>query len=389
MDRKSDCIGIYAEGRLRFDDDLPKEISKTWDFSSFLKGKDIEYAKFYCGGTALKDACPEHIKEDWNSICARMRAFLRSFDHSQICLNEHCFYDLVPQRFLMEYFDLKNEITESVFKTHLRPDNHDFLVSVAEVLSDVSFQRLNINKEALRSELVTARGRDTWKKIDKHPYVRYNLFGAKTGRLTTNRNSFPILNLDKKYRSVLKPNNDWFIELDFNAAELRTLLALCGSEQPANDIHEWNIKNLFDGTESREEAKKRVFSWLYNPASEDKLLNEVYDRDAVVEKYFNGAHVKTVFDRKIDVDKRRALNYIIQSTTSDLFLDRLVRIYSMLSDRPSSIAFFIHDSLVIDLADSDKSLLPQIIEEFSNTKLGKFKANVSAGRDFGDMKEIK
>ena len=132
-----------------------------------------------------------------------------------------------------------------------------------------------------------------------------------------------------------------------------------------------------------------MFSWLYNPVSEDKILNEIYDRDSVVEKYFNGAHVKTVFDRKIEVDKRRALNYIVQSTTSDLFLDRLVRIYSMLSDRPSSVAFFIHDSLVIDLADSDKSLLPQIIEEFSNTKLGKFKANVSAGRDFGNMKEIK
>ena len=48
-----------------------------------------------------------------------------------------------------------------------------------------------------------------------------------------------------------------------------------------------------------------------------------------------------------------------------------------------------HDSLVIDFAKEDVSLLDKIIEEFSNTELGKYVVNISVGRDFGAMKEYK
>ena len=76
------------------------------------------------------------------------------------------------------------------------------------------------------------------------PYVVYDPFKSKTGRLVT-KNSFPILTMDKNYRKILKPNNDWFIEFDFNAAELRVLLGLLGKEQPQEDLHEWNKKNVY------------------------------------------------------------------------------------------------------------------------------------------------
>ena len=75
--------------------------------------------------------------------------------------------------------------------------------------------------------------RNFLKKIKKtEPYIKYNIFGTKTGRLTTKPNSFPILTLKKEYRSILKPNNDLFVELDYNAAELRVLLTLMNVEQP-------------------------------------------------------------------------------------------------------------------------------------------------------------
>ena len=54
------------------------------------------------------------------------------------------------------------------------------------------------------------------------------------------------------------PQNDWFLELDYNAAEVRTLLALSGKDQPEEDIHEWNIKNIYDGDLTREEAKRKI-----------------------------------------------------------------------------------------------------------------------------------
>ena len=179
----------------------------------------------------------------------------------------------------------------------------------------------------MRSQLHRQSIRKQIKNLKKaSPYCKYNLFGTKTGRLTTKKNSFPILTLAKEMRPILQPQMDFFVSFDFNGAELRTLLALGGSEQPVEDIHDCNRVNVYRETGSREEAKKRLFSWLYNPGSKDEMANKFYDRDSLVKKHWNGAYVETPYGRKIKVDKRKALNYLIQSTTSDMVLEQSVKL---------------------------------------------------------------
>ena len=138
---------------------------------------------------------------------------------------------------------------------------------------------------------------------------------------------------------------------------------------------------------SRDEAKKSIFAWLYNPAAES-LATEFYDRDTVKKKYWDGEMVRTAFGREIESDDHHALNYIIQSTTSDLFLRRMVAVNDLLRTSQSHIAFCVHDSLVIDLHSDDKHLVLLIIEAFANTDLGKFKVNLSAGKNYGEMQEL-
>ena len=104
-----------------------------------------------------------------------------------------------------------------------------------------------------------------------------------------------------------------------------------------------------------------------------------------MDKYWDGDFVVTPFGRKIEADRFHALNYIIQSTSSDLFLKSAVKVDKILKDKKSKIAFTLHDSLVIDLHEEDKQILPEIAECFSNTELGKWRVNVSAGKNFGDM----
>jgi hypothetical protein len=141
------------------------------------------------------------------------------------------------------------------------------------------------------------------------------------------------MTMDKDFRSIVKPTQDWFVELDFNAAELRTLMALGGSARPLEDIHEWNAANLFPKGTAREEAKQRLFSWLYDENKENKALSSVYDRDKVREMYWSNGLVKTMFGREIEADRKHALNYIIQSTTADLVLRQVIKIYDLLKDR--------------------------------------------------------
>jgi len=320
----------------------------------------------------------------------KLKAFLVAFGEAKLSLYDNCFYDLVPDRFLLEFCDLKNQISNYVFENCERPKNYDFLYDLHRMTEELKYQKLNIDKHALDDKLVNYKTRVFLKKLSNmDPFISYNMFGTVTGRLTTTPKSFPVLTLDKDHRDILVPNNDWFIELDFNAAELRTLLALAGRVQPTGDIHDWNVKNVYGGSLTREEAKKKVFAWLYNPKSKDRRLNEAYDRSAVVQKYFNGSQVSTFFDRRIPADDHHALNYVIQSTTSDLFLRRMLKVWDYLKDKKSKIAFSIHDSLVIDYDRSEYQLLPEIINIFSDTDFGKYKVNVTGGKSFGKMKEMK
>ena len=179
-----------------------------------------------------------------------------------------------------------------------------------------------------------------------------------------------------------------FVELDYNAAELRVLIGLLDMPQPDEDIHDWNIKNLYEGSVDREQAKKNIFSWLYNPNSKDKALDKHYDRKKVMNKYWDGKCVKNYYKREIESDEYHSLNYIIQSTCSDLIMNRAFLIKERLRDLKSNIAFIIHDSVVLDLDKEDLSMINHMVKEFSNTPFGTFKVNVSAGKNFGEMKEL-
>ena len=212
------------------------------------------------------------------------------------------------------------------------------------------------------------------------------MYGTRTGRLTASQ--FPILTMHKSYRKILKPNNCWFLEMDYNAAELRVMVGLLGKAQPQEDVHDWNMKNVFNDKSTREEAKKRIFAWLYNPKSQDNLLNAEYNRDFVTNKHYDGKQVTTFFDRTIDSDDHHALNYIIQSTAADLFLRQMIKVWEFLKDKKSSVAFCLHDSLVIDLHKEDELYVNDMKTIFAQTELGEFKVNSFGGRNFGDMKRL-
>ena len=114
----------------------------------------------------------------------------------------------------------------------------------------------------------------------------------------------------------------------------------------------------------------------------------MYDKDKVLNEYWDGETVKTCFNREIPADKHHALNYIIQSTCADLILQKMIKIYDILKDRKSNVAFCVHDSIVIDLHTDDKHFMKDIIDEFSNTRFGKFKTSVKTGKDLGNLREL-
>tara|TARA_R100001129_G_C5310403_1_gene245036 strand:+ start:226 stop:1413 length:1188 start_codon:yes stop_codon:yes gene_type:complete len=388
LDDKGECVGVYKGGELFFGD-LPEGLKRTWKYAEYLDDQDIEYASLYCKNPSLESACPSYLIDDWVAVENKLKAYYRSFVLAKVNMNENCFFDLVPKPFLMEYCKIRNKITKYVFENYEKPQNYDFLSDLTKVLTSIRNQKLNIDVSSLSGQAHLAKFRKAMKKYAQiDPYCRYNISGTKTGRLTTQKNSFPIMTMDKDFRSIVKPQNDWFVELDFNAAELRTLIALGGATMPPEDLHQWNATNLFNARTTRVEAKQRLFSWLYDENKENAALSKIYDRDKVRSKFWIDGVVKTMFGREIEADRSHALNYIIQSTTADLVLRQVIKIYDFLKNKDSFISFTIHDNIVLDIPDKERYIIPEMIEIFSDTALGKFKVNVKAGKSFGELRTL-
>lgn len=386
LDTKKECAGVYVDGRI-VRDHIPADLSATWKYTSEL---DIPatYASLYCAGQSLGDVCPPRLIEEWTKLNGKLRNYFNACNTAKVDLNQNCFYDLVPQKFLLEYCEIRNQITKHVLQNYPKPENYNFLLDLVKLLDKIRKRDIKIDPSDLSERMSKPRARTLYKKLLKQGSHRidYDPFKSKTGRLTTRKHSFPILTLDRSFRSIIKPTNDGFVELDFNAAELRTLLSLAGKEQPDGDLHEWNAQHVYRGLVTRDEAKKRIFSWLYNPESRDYVSSRAYDRDTVVQKYYNGNQVRTFCGRTIPSDDHHALNYIVQSTTSDLFLKRAIKVDKILQGKKSNIAFLLHDSLVIDFSRDDTHMLDEIVNTFGDTELGNYVTNVSVGRDFGTMK---
>jgi DNA polymerase I-like protein with 3'-5' exonuclease and polymerase domains len=389
LDDKSECVGVYVDGKLHFDG-IPDDLTKTWRYTGSVKDDAVEYAWLYCGGKDLQQACPDALKEQLNEVQKTFKAYLKSFQIAKINLRDNCFFDLVPTDFLMEFCEVRNKITQHVFDTNSRPENYDHLDRAYKLLHKIKYQKLNINVDGCRHLMSTTSDREDIRMLvkKKSHYVDYNLFGTVTGRLTTRRDSNPILTMKSKFRELIKPTNSWFMSLDYNGAEIRTFLGLSGHEQPEEDIHKWNMTHLYGGSPiDREEAKVRFFSSFYNH-NDNSLDGSVYSRKQVMDKYYDGSKVKTPFGRTIEVDDRRAFNYVIQSTTADLTIDRAIELDKVLNGCKTKVAFIIHDEIVLDVHAEDRYKIPELKEVFQNTKLGRFRANVKAGKNYGMMKEI-
>ena len=385
IDDKNECIGIYSDGNMHFDN-IPTNLTRTWRYSGSITDPAVRYASILSGGKTLEECCPESLIGELQAVQRKMNAYVKSFKIAKVNLNEHCIFDMIPLDFLMQFCEIKNKITEHVFEAYEEPPNYVHLNGVQKLLHKIKYQNLKLNAEDCREIMVSSTHRTKLKTLIKNaPTIDYNMFGTVTGRLTTNPDSFPVLTMKKEYRKIVKPINDLFISLDYNGAEIRTLLSLCGQSQPKEDVHMWNIHNIFEDSEmSREAAKLAFFAWLYNPDS-NEIRTSVYDKEKILDKYYVDGYINTPYGRKIEVDQRKALNYLIQSTTADRVLEKAVKVDKMLEGKRSFISIIIHDEIVIDYCDEERNLIAEIKKEFE----GDYLSNVRGGKNLYDLSELK
>ena len=97
----------------------------------------------------------------------------------------------------------------------------------------------------------------------------------------------------------------------------------------------------------------------------------------------------TPFGRRLVVEERKAQNYLLQSTTSDQVLENAYKIQKMLKGKKSTIAFTLHDSIILDMAQEDAIMLREVKEQFEKTRWGNFISTCKIGKTFANLKELR
>lgn len=366
------CKGLYLDGSIRFDLDASsvnlEEYEYTWKHSNSLGEQGHKYLYLFTKGQDLSEFSP--FPEKYRECKSKIEAQAIAATAAKVSLGDVCFYDTIPEHQLSSWFSRRQEALSQLASRKVGQDYQ--ILRKAHILTSEIAQKPILYAEKLSQK------------------IKYNIFGSVTGRLTTERDSFPILTLKKENRQYLKPQNDAFVELDFNAAEVRTLLALCGKPQPEKDIHEWTSQEVFLDRPSRQEAKIRLFSWLYNVSASNIDLAKIFSRTIFRDFYLPESEtLLTPYGRNIKVEERKAQNYLLQSTTSDIVIDNSYEIMKFLENRQSYVSFVLHDSVVLDVAKEDAELIAKIKDKFETTKWGKFLSTCKIGKNFGQMKDLK
>ena len=320
-----------------------------------------------------------HLAEGFAEIETKIKAHIRAGQTAKVC-DTVCFSDLVPQWDLVQFCRKKSEAVCSFLASNKKPENYDHSFNVQRLLSRISENEVDLDVSKIKSTKQLSLYRSSRDR------VIYDAFKTSTGRLTTTRDSFPILTLPAKDREFIVPKNDLFIEFDFNAAEVRTLLALNGHDQPELDIHVWNMALVPTFTDRRR-AKEGFFAWLYNPKSKNPHLKDRYNKE-VYKSFYSSGTIRTPFNREMKVSEEKALNYLVQSTSSDLTLEQACKVSSLLEGKRSFVKFLLHDSIVLDVDKEDLQLMELLYETFGDTRFGTYVVNVRHGKDFYNLKEM-
>lgn len=264
---------------------------------------------------------------------------------------------------------------------------------------------------------------------------------TRTGRLSSvdpNMQNIPARDeLGKLVRKAFLPVNQEFLSADYSQIELRILAHISESEDliqafvNGDDIHTKVAADIFSKKmdevtkNERRTAKAVIFGIVYgisgfglgenigvSPKEARQFINKYYElypgvkryMDMIVKDAYDCGYVRTLFNRKRNIDElfssnfmirqggeRIALNTPIQGTSADIIKKAMVEIDKAFeaNNIESKMLLQIHDELIFDCKESEKEKVSDIVKTIMESTV-KLSVPLKVSQDFGiDLYETK
>lgn len=228
-------------------------------------------------------------------------------------------------------------------------------------------------------------------QVHFNPFTPYGRFGLKN-------KSYNILSDSKESRNKLSPISDDFIfvEFDYNAYEIRTLLALCNIKQPDEDLY--NVLHTKHGDNlTRSEFKQHLISSLYANKPEKTPLETFIKKRFLKERFpIKNETLTNPFGKTMECDEYHYYSRLLQSTAAYILFHQIFKLNSFFSlfNKKSFISFCIHDSICISLHRDEIELLSVIKQILSEVEIDSinYKSNfvikTKIGNTYAELQEV-
>jgi len=204
---------------------------------------------------------------------------------------------------------------------------------------------------------------------DNVVYSYYNLYNT-TSRPSNAFNSINFAAIPKEhgYRESFEPQNDYFVELDFDGYHIRLLCEQIGYELNENSAHGQLAKlyykkdNISD--EDYAKAKQVNFQAIYGRIPEEyrnleifKLIQQYIDQ-MWAEFQKNGKILAPISEKPFtsaleDMNPQKLMNYVMQSMETSRNIKVLKELLGYLQNKHSKIALYVYDAIILDFSKED------------------------------------
>lgn len=221
-------------------------------------------------------------------------------------------------------------------------------------------------------------------------YTHYNLY-TLTGRPSNSFNSinYAALNKENGERTCYIPNNDVYLEFDFNGYHPRLLGTLTGYEfdketnvyaqiaeilqtEDISKVKETTFQNLYGGI--RYELQQRPFFKNVHMFT-DNLWDEIQYGGSITTPSGKTFRLK-------DIDNpnpQKILNYLIQNFETSQNVEQLFNLFNDFRVLKSRIVLYTYDSILIDAVKSEIPQIKEIISKF------KYPTKVKIGNNYNEL----
>ena len=274
---------------------------------------------------------------------------------------------IVPISKLFEKCEENYKAIEHILKLKI-PEGFDFYNKTATgVFFLIEQSGLRITYQAFLD--IFKPTNPTYSIKDSIIYTSYNLYNI-TSRPTNAFNSVNFAAIPKapEFRKAIIPQNDAFVEMDFDGYHLRLLCEQVGYELTEEPAHIQFAKLYFNKTEITEDeyqkAKQINFHAIYGKIPPEYAFLEVFDKIQTYiaklwEQFEKQGYIQdTISGRKFtknlpDMHPQKLMNYLMQSLETSRNILILKEVLGYLKNKETKIALYTYDAIVFDFSKKD------------------------------------